>query len=92
MIYAINYDLNQPGQNYEKLHSTIKELGAWWHFLGSTWLVDTGLNAEEIWKRLDPHIDQNDNVLVVGITRDYSGWLPPKAWEWINDRRNKLAA
>lgn len=92
MIYAINYDLKQPGQNYEELHKAIKALGAWWHYLDSTWLVDTTLSAKEVWDRLAPHVDKNDSVLVIGVTRQYSGWLPPKAWEWINQRLNRLAA
>ncbi|MGJ0535402.1 hypothetical protein [Methylocystis sp.] len=45
MIYAINYDLRQPGQKYDELFNAIKGLGAWWHYLGSTWLVDTSLNV-----------------------------------------------
>lgn len=36
MIYAINYDLKRPGQNYEKLYEAIKSCGTWWHYLGST--------------------------------------------------------
>jgi hypothetical protein len=29
---------------------------------------------------------------VIGVTRDYSGWLTQEAWEWINSRLNRLAA
>src|SRR5690606_8277563 len=54
MIYAINYDLKRPGQNYDELHKAIKNLGDWWHYLGSTWLVDTNLNAKGVWDRLPP--------------------------------------
>ena len=42
MIYAVNYDLKRPGQNYEALYVAIKGCGVWWHHLGSTWLVDPG--------------------------------------------------
>lgn len=87
MIYSINYDLKRPGQDYDGLYEAIKKLGAWWHHLDSTWLVDTSLNASQIWARLDPHVDANDSVLVIGVTRDYSGWLPEKAWEWLRGRR-----
>lgn len=92
MIYAINYDLKRPGQNYDALHDAIKNCGSWWHFLGSTWLVDTSLNASGIWDRLAPHVDKNDFVLVIGVTRDYSGWLPQEAWDWIKSCVSKLAA
>lgn len=92
MIYAINYDLKKPGQNYTDLHEAIKDCGTWWHYLGSTWLVDTGLNAEGIWKRLEPYADKNDFLLVIGVTQDYQGWLPKDAWEWINSRKSRAAA
>lgn len=92
MIYSINYDLKRPGQNYEALYKAIKELGEWWHFLESTWLVDTNLNAEGIYNILSSAIDKNDFFLVIGVTSDYQGWLPKEAWEWINSRKIKMAA
>lgn len=92
MIYAINYDLKNPGQDYKELHEAIKGCGDWWHYLGSTWLVDTPLNGQSIWQKLAPFVDKNDRVLVIGVTREYQGWLPPDAWDWINARTSKLAA
>ena len=71
---------------------TVDDQGAWWHFLGSTWLIDTNLDAEGIWKRLDTHFDENDRALVIGVTKDYQGWLPKAACEWINDRRARMGA
>lgn len=92
MIYSINYDLKRPGQNYDALHEAIKGCGSWWHYLGSTWLVDTNLNAKGIWDRLSPYVDKNDNMFIVSITRDYNGWLPKAAWDWINQRAHKAVA
>lgn len=92
MIYAINYDLKRPGQNYEALYDAIRGCGDWWHFLGSTWLVDTSLTAQGVWNVLASHVDENDFFLVVGITRDYQGWLPSEAWAWINGRSLRVAA
>ena len=91
MIYAVNYDLKKPGQDYAPLYEAIKGCGDWWHYLGSTWLVDTTLSADGIWKKLQPHVDANDNVLIIGLTGDYSGWLPEKAWEWVRERRGLAA-
>lgn len=83
MIYAINYDLKQPGQSYQALHKAIKGCGSWWHYLGSMWLVHTTLNAQDICHRLKPHIDTNDFFLVIRVTSDCQGWLPEEAWDWI---------
>jgi len=92
MIVSINYDLKRPGQNYAALYDAIKKCGSWWHFLGSTWLVDTSLSAKGVWDRIAPHLDKNDFVLVIGVTRNYQGQLPQDAWDWINSRAAKLAA
>jgi hypothetical protein len=91
MIYAINYDLKRPGQNYDSLYAAIKGCGVWWHYLGSTWLVDTNLSAEGIWNRLAPVVDKNDRVLVIGVTKDKQGWLSQEAWDWINARTAHFA-
>lgn len=92
MIYAVNYDLHKPGQNYDALFEAIKGCGTWWHYLGSTWLVDTSLTGQGIWDRISKHVDKNDTVLVIGVTRDCQGWLPQDAWDWINSRKPKMAA
>jgi hypothetical protein len=92
MIYSINYDLKQPGRDYSGLYEAIKGCGVWWHYLDSTWLTDTALDAAAIWKRLAPYVDGNDWLLVIGVNRDYEGWLPQEARDWINTRRSQLAA
>ena len=92
LIYAINYDLKKPGRDYTGLYQAIKACGAWWHYLGSTWLIDTNLDAEGIWKRLYTHFDENDRAVVIGVTKDYQGRLPKAACEWINDRRTRMGS
>ncbi len=92
MIYAINYDLKGPGQNYAKLHEAIKSCGEWWHYLDSTWLVATSLTASGVWQKIKPYADKSDFILVIGVTRDFQGWLPQDAWDWINARSGKMAA
>lgn len=92
MIYAINYDLKKQGQDYKGLYEAIKSCGAWWHFLDSCWLVDTNLVGQAIFTRLRNHIDANDSLLVIRVKKDYTGWLPQEAWDWIAERQYQLAA
>lgn len=84
MVYLITYDLNKPRQNYAGLYEAIKELGAWWHYLDSTWIVDTSLNSSQIYDRIHPTMDSNDYLLIIRVTRDYKGWLKQEAWDWLN--------
>jgi len=81
----ITYDLKKPGQDYKSLHAAIKGLGStWWHYLESTWIVVTPKTPSLTWDALAPHVDKNDNLLIVNVTSDSTaGWLPPDAWSWI---------
>lgn len=81
----ITYDLNKPGQDYEGLFEEIKSFGTWWHYLDSTWIVDTNLTVSSAADRIRTKVDSSDHFLVLDITGDASqGWLPKDAWDWIN--------
>lgn len=86
MVHLITYDLNRPGKNYEDLYKAIKAIGTWWHYLDSTWLVETSLTPQQVWERLAPVVDKTDRVLVVKVTSSNSGWLTQEAWDWLNAR------
>lgn len=87
MIYSITYDLNKPGQDYPGLFDAIKGLGSsWWHYLDSFWLVDTSQRAQDISEMIKSKTDATDHWLVIRVDRDYQGWLPEKAWQWIQQR------
>ena len=80
----ISYDLNNPGQKYEKVIEAIKSLGDWIHILQSTWIVSTSLTSDAVRDKVKAQADDNDLILVVSITGDsYSGWLPQKSWDWL---------
>jgi hypothetical protein len=83
--YMIGYDLNKPEQNYINLITTIKEsFDNWWHYLDSTWIVTTTLNTVEIRDLLQPHVDNDDELLVVKLTGE-GAWagFNQKASEWL---------
>lgn len=80
--YMIGYDLNREGQDYETLIDAIKKIGAWWHHLDSTWIVETNATAAQIRDRLRPLIDENDELLVARISA-------PAAWAGFNERGSK---
>lgn len=83
--YLIGYDLNKPDKDYAELIEAIKAITTnWWHCLDSTWIIKHDGPASTIRNSLSPHIDQNDELLVVklsgegawqGFTDDCSSWL-----------------
>lgn len=86
MLLLITYDLKSPGRDYTNLHNAIKARGAWWHHLDSTWIVETTSTPQQLYEFLIPHIDSNDLIFIVEIKRNYWGFLPKRAWEWIEQR------
>lgn len=94
-VHLVTYDLNKPGQDYPGLYDAIKAQsnGAWWHHLDSTWLIATNRTPSQVKDAIKQVVDSSDSFLVVDITRDtYSGWLPKKAWDWIHQWVDGLAA
>ena len=88
MVLSISYDLNKPGQKYGDLYEAIKSCGTWWHYLDSSWLLDTTYTPAQVWEKLSKHLDKNDHLLIIRVTNNpqFSGWLPEKAWEWLRSR------
>lgn len=84
-VYSITYDLSAPNRNYDGLHEAIKKCGMWWHYLESTWLVKTTSTPSEIFNKLSSEIDKNDSLLIIEVRNNKNGWLPQKAWDWINN-------
>ena len=84
-VYLVTYDLNKAGKDYKSLYDEIQALGSWSHYLDSTWFVDTSLTATQIRDKLISVMDSNDYLFVTKVTRNYSGWLQTKAWDWLTD-------
>lgn len=85
--YLIGYDLNKAGQNYEDLIDKIKStFNYWWHHLDSTWIVKTDLQAVQIRDLLMPHIDSNDELLVVYLGHE-AAWVGfgDKGSQWLKE-------
>ena len=38
-VFVVTYNLNRPGQNYEKLYEILKGFDSWCHPMDSTWFV-----------------------------------------------------
>jgi hypothetical protein len=92
-IYSISYDFSQPvTDQHLAFFDTLKSFPAWWHYLQGTWLVFTDLTAREIMARLQPFANEDLNLLIAEVGQDVTGWLPKKAWEWIESRRKDAAA
>ena len=89
--YLIGYDLNRPNKNdaYADLFDAIKATsdGSWWHHLDSTWIINSNLADESaVLNQLLPHIDANDELLVVRL-RGTAAWrgFNKRGSDWIHN-------
>lgn len=87
MLYLIIYDLNQPEQNYTRLHEVIKTLGpSYCRCMESAWLVRSDLDEEICASQLGQTLGANDRVLVIDVAHQpMQGMLPQRVWDWIKE-------
>ena len=88
MVYMITYDLNNPGQNYDKVIQAIKDssTGIWCTYWKSSYLIKSNLStANDVFSKIEPYLDKNDRVLVIEVKNNKQGWLKENEWEYINE-------
>ena len=80
----ICYDLNAPGQDYDKIRLAIEDLGAWCRFQRSSWVVKTNLNPTQVRDYLLQKTDRNDSLFVSHLNSQ-SAWsgLDPDVSKWL---------
>ena len=90
MILIVTYDLKVV-RDYTPLYEALKLQGHWWHYLASTWLIDTSKTPQQVWEAVQPHLDQRDFILIAEMGQQHQGWLPKDAWEWITSRSTQTS-
>jgi len=67
LLYAITFDLNKAGQDYNSLYQAIRDLGPTIRPLQNLWIAQTTKSATEITELLMRVIDSNDRLFVVRV-------------------------
>ena len=70
----ISYDLNTPGQGYERIIDLIKELGPWAKVQKSLWYVKSNRSADDAARYLRSVIDNNDSLIVIDASSNNAYW------------------
>jgi len=71
---VVSYDLNNPGQSYERVIAAVKTLGSWAKVHKSVWYVKSVYNATEARDKLWAVTDANDSVFGVDATNGNAAW------------------
>lgn len=87
MALLVTYDLTRGSrEDYSRLFDELKSppTNGWWHHLESTWILSTEETPDQLYRRIEPHIHDDDNILIVRIDgQPRQGWLKEKAWTWL---------
>lgn len=89
--YMISYDLNSPGQDYDGLHSAIRNYevcNSYMKYLDSTYIITSDLKPKNIFEHLDQFLDSSDNILIMEVNNYWYARLPNDALEWLRNNLN----
>ena len=88
-LKIISYDLKGKNKDYNGLINAIKEERGWWHYLDSFWILNTEKSVSDLTDKLKNYLDDEDRLFVFDTeTKEYNGWLPQRAYDWIKERIN----
>lgn len=72
-LHLVAYDLDKPGQQYEKLTKKLEALGTYFHIQQSVWLVGWNDTAYKLAQYLEDCLDRGDKLFVSHVSAD-SAW------------------
>ncbi len=86
--HLISYDLIRPGKDYTHLIAHLKRYSTWARPLESVWLIKSSLTAEQVRNAVRAHMDANDKILVIDVTKRAAAWakLPEDVSTWIHNQ------
>lgn len=64
----IEYDLRQPGRDYDSLYEIIKGYSQWARITESTWFIKTEETCIQVRDKLKAAMDSNDRLFVGALT------------------------
>lgn len=84
----ISYDLNSPGQDYEKVINEIKSLGNWAKVQKSLWYVNSNFTADQARQKVWAKMDANDSLIVIDASNNSAAWnnLSDEVSSFIKDK------
>lgn len=89
-VYIVNYDLNCPGQDYEKLFKAIQSFTDYHHLMKSTWGVYSTKTAKGVFEFLGQYMDDTDRLFVSEFTENSWWYLDKGAATWLDKYRNQF--
>lgn len=81
----ISFDLVSPGRNYQPVYDYLEKYADRMKPLQTVYLIHTSKTAEAVLDDLTAIVDNNDKVLVIGVsTKVWGTYNLPNTATWLN--------
>lgn len=85
-VLLITYDLNRETKRPPLLEA-VKEAGISWCKLSeSSYAIETNETPDQIYNKLQVHIDSNDRITIIHLKKPWQGWQSREVIDWLNNR------
>jgi CRISPR/Cas system-associated endoribonuclease Cas2 len=81
----VTYDLNSPGQKHAKVLELIKSSNNWERLSESSYVINTSLSPDQVYKHFEKLLDTNDNIWIISLKKPYSGFGSKKVIDWLDN-------
>ncbi len=81
-ILLVTYDLNKPGQDYSNFLEKIR-LYPSTRLSESSYAIQTSKSPQSVYKELTPHLDKNDYIYIITLSKPYFGYGPENVNKWL---------
>jgi hypothetical protein len=90
MLYVTRLDrepldkvqLKKPGQNYDKFLETLRTYSNA-ELAESSYVVSTSDSPTAVYEKLRKHMDQNDYIFIMSVSKPYQGYGAKAAVDWL---------
>ena len=87
-VLLVTYDLNKEGNSRSDYTEILKQIKrtAWAHLSDSSYAIETSETPQQVFKRLEPHLDPNDYLMVITLNRPWWGQHSREVLDWLLQR------
>ena len=81
-VLLVTYDLKKPGQDYTDFLAIIRKY-PYARLSESSYAIATNEAPKDVYNKLSPHMDKNDQLYVVTLRLPYLGLGPKEVNDWL---------
>jgi hypothetical protein len=84
-VFIVTYDLNEEANRPPLLDDLKKIYPTWAKLSESSYAVETSKTPRQVYDSLEKHIDDNDNLYVVTLSKPFYGRGPKIVNDWLSN-------